>query len=568
MKRTSIEDSASPQSPSAFRLPDRESNKTTRVGKLGKLLLADGIKPDQYPTHGRVRAYLTDEDHTHDPRDEPDLIDWCVSVGATTLLRDGLLQWHRNSVTLQNTGVAQVLALGVTAALDADAKHIAVVRCIPDPRLNDAHKQDLVMGLVRAACECDALTLEDFRLLNSEEMRQFLDFACGHCSLTQLALSRVSGMDIDAMRQLAQLVTTSGVLSLCLGEVDPGVLVDFLATLLQMSEGGFMCLKRLDISYAVAGDTEGYMTAKARQQSDDIDLQVELLKSRHDGLEVNARRILVMPDERPTGSEPDRQEQDHSFCGLTSRIELSAPGTPPEREVVLNPSRDVLECFDTDMPPEPRRPPRGIEWSPRVLRRPGFLADIGQGLGVRWLAEESLPDRILWLRLQTLETLAPRMASVLTDGEPAKLKWIREINRDHRDLWDATYARHLEALVREDTQVIERMEALLMEGKTFELIRLVQRLRARDQLPAPERITALLTRHDENPALRTVALWAFKPIQAIDELVEEGKIEQLHMWANTLRRVDALPPSEALQPLFDRHADRGDVMQALFCFLP
>ncbi len=565
-RKTSIEGSASTSSSSPS--PVRGSDKPTRVSTIAGKLRADGVGPDQYPTQGRVRAYLSDEDHVHDPRDEPELIDWCVSVGATTLLSDGLAQWRRDSLRFQGTEVAQVLTAGITAALDAGAKRIAVARCLPGPRSNQAGNQGLVLALVRAVSECEALTLEDFRLLTPQEVCQFLDFAGGHCLLTQLSLSRVSGMGIDAMDRLVLLVLKSNVLCLCLGEADPDALAVFLATLGQLSEGENLCLTRLDISYAVAGDTEGRMTAKAQRQSDDIDLQLVLLRSRHKGLEINAKRILVVPDDRPTRSdEPDRPQPAHSVSGMLLHISAYCPGTPPDHQVTLDPQFD-LECFDTDGPPGPHGPYRGIEWNPRVLRRPGFLADIGRGLAVRWLAEESLPTRTMQPRVQALEMHSPRIAYALTEGEPSTLRWIRTLDRDHRDLWDDTYARHLEALVREDTQAIEEMDALLTGGATFDLIAYVEHLRARGQLPAADRIAALLKRHDDNPALRTVGLWAFEPLQAIDELVGEGKIGQLQMWANTLKRVDALPPLEALQPLFHRYADREDILQALFCLLP
>jgi hypothetical protein len=313
-RKTSIEGSASSSS-SSSRSPVREGTAPTRVTTIEWHLRADGVLPDQYPARGRVLAYLTDENHVHDPRDEPELIDWCISVGASALLSDALSQWHRDSVHLRNAEAAQVLATGIAAALDAGAKHITAARCIPGPRSNGAGRQDLVLALVRAACTCEVLSLEDFKFLTNDDMALFLDFAAGHCSLTQLSLNRVSGTGMEAMERLVTLVLQSSILSLCLGEVDPAVLKHFLAMLHQLSEVP-LSLKSLAISYCVEVGTEGHMTPQALEQSEEIELQVALLKDRHPDLEVHTERIPIVRDDRPTPG----------FAGTT--VQITPPGTP------------------------------------------------------------------------------------------------------------------------------------------------------------------------------------------------------------------------------------------------
>jgi len=543
------------------------------VAAIGRLLREDGVGADQYPTHGRIRSFLTDEEHVHDPQDEPDLIDWCVSVGASTLLGDCLSQWHRSSVCLQNTDAAQVLAVGVQAALDAGARHITVVRCGLGSQANGADHQDLVLALVRAASACDSLTLEDFHLLTRDELCRFLDFAVGHCSLMQLSMCRVSGMGIDAMERLVPLVMQSCVLSLHLGEVDADVLTSFLEALNQWPLSEPMSLACLDLSYVITGETSGRLAAQA---IDNILVLSTSLESRcHPNLTINCKRSPHERRDNPRGYGSDGPPK--SSVNVTTALilppsppsSLSAdnPGTPVENMVVLE-AIETDDALRTDELPRevPVMRPR-FQLDSRVVRHPAFLADIVKRMVGFWHAEESITPSALRNRLHALETASSGIAFALTNGELTRLRWIRQVNREHLDLWNIIYQKHLGAPDLEDRQAIREMEALLKEGKTFELIGHVQHLRAHDQLPAPEQITALLKRHDDNPVLRTVGLWAFRPIQAIGELVDEGKLTQLQMWANTLRRVDALPSSQALKPLFDRYVDRSDVTEALFCFL-
>lgn len=523
--------------------------------------------PDQIPPHGRVRSYLTDKCYVHDVRDEPDIVDWCVKVGASTQLSDALSQWRRPSVCFQSGKVSHVLAAGITAALDAGAKHIALVRCIPRQASTDADNQDLVLALVRAASECDSLTLEDFHLLTPDEVGQFLDLAGGHCSLQALALSRVPGMNRVAMDLLVRLVLTSGILSLRLIEVDARVLACFLEALHQWSLSEPVCMKRLDISYVIAGEAEGRMTAQAQEQIDSINLLVGLLTSSLGELDIRSERSQVVLEDKPSGYGSGVPSQSRFNFSTTLTMLPSQPGTPSADNPGTPPENMVmLECIDTDEPPRQVPSHAGIEWNPRVVRRPQFLADICKGLGALWGAEESIMRR----HLEALETASWRTAFALTDGEPSRLRWIREVNREHLDLWNDTYAKHLDALAREDMQAIGRMEALLTKGETFALTRYVKQLREKDALPPAPAIESLLSRHDDNPALKAIGLWAFKPIQAIEELASEGKADQLHMWANTLRRVDALPPFEQLGPLINRCLDlaRYDVVQALYSFQP
>jgi hypothetical protein len=475
-------------------------------------------------------------------------------------------QGPRSIAEFQNCGEANVLAADITAAVDAGAKHVTLTRCLPGPNPNTSdNAEKLAWGLIWAASRCHSLTLKDFRLLSREEMHLFLNQSYGNCSLTYLSLSGVSGMDMEAMGLLVRLVLRSAILQMHLAEVDSMVLMHFLALLKAHSKGEQLSLKRLDLSYTVAGNTNEHMSAD--EQVDNINMQVSLLKSCHDDLEINSKRFWVVSEDRPIVNGTDPLPPGHLHGGVSHTIQDDRPGTPPDSMV-------TFVSVDADKPPEPPSPRTGIAWNPRVVHRPGFLADIVRGLGMRWQAEES---STLQMRSLALEAALTRFAFALTDNEPSKLAWIRKLNRDHRRLWDATYATHLEALTREDmetsnrrarddTAAIDEMEALLAANEASRLIEYVKQLREKNRLPPTQAIELFLSRHDDDPPRRTLALWALKPMKAMEELARENNEAQLRMWANTLRNVDALPSLKDLQSLIGQYPD-GAVAHALYSFL-
>lgn len=524
-----------------------------RVAQIAKLLGQDGVKPHQYPQDGRVRSFLTNDKHVHDPRDEPDIIDWCVEVGASQLLSCLLPGWERKSVYFQKA-VADVLEAAIPAALAGGAQHIAVVRSLPNPDVNCFGSPKLVGGLVEAAAWCESLTLQDFGLLTSAELHRFLDFSRGRCALKDLSLCQVTGMDSEAMNLLARLMSSSTIQTLHLGEVDPCLVIDFLKALHRWTTDAsfqFLFLEKLDFTYAIAGDAAGRKTAEGERQIEEINLQIVLLKSMHQGLTIIPKRFVVVPELGRSGR--GTLPPDHFSSGITLTLQPRLPGTPPTGMVELH-SADTHE-------PLWQAPARtGIEWNPRVLGSPGFLLDIAQGLNQRWQAEESTPTRVMRNRSMVVaeKDISRRIALYLAeDGEPAKLSWIRALNEDHRGLWDSTYARHLEALAREDMPTMKEMDALLRAGKTFDLIGYVQQLRERDQLPPPKEIDALRSRYVKHPGLKEIWLWAFHPVGAIEHLITEGRADELPGWSNTLRQVGALPPFEDLAPLISRCLDEG-----------
>ena len=539
--------------------------KDPRVTRIGEQLKVDQVRPDQYPSQGRVRCFLLDEDYVHDPRDEPDIIDWCVAVAASGLLSDSLLQWRRSSVYLQDSSEAKVLSAGITAAMEAGAKHIALVRSLPGHHPNAAGSWDLTFALIEAARRCESLTLKDFRLLMREQMSHFLEWSANDCSLDRLTLSGLPDMDVEAMNLLVRMVLRSHILHLSLDDVDCVVLTRFLALLHEHSQYHPMRLVRLDLSYTLSDKIEEHI---ARSLINDIDLQIGLLGSLHPQLDIYSKRFLVVLEDRPTSSGTDQPPPGGFNPAMTMHDESYRPATPPS---------NILELWGADALEPAREEPalQGIQWNPRVVRCPAFLADIAKGLGILWNTEESI--RQSRLQALNLPAVPMRIALALTDDDPSKLKWIREINRGHRELWDATYAIHLEALAhgdmaagaaraREDMQTIKEMEDLLVSRMAHELIRYVKRLREQNQLPSSQSIESLLSRHGDDPQ-RTIALAAFKLPQLIQELVHAGRFQQLHMWANTLKREDALPSLDAIQPLMDRYPE-GPVAQALSRFRP
>ena len=549
------------RSPASTRQP------VTRVTRIAEQLRKDAVKPDQYPVDGRVRSVLTDEHHKHDRRDEPDIIDWCVQARAAALLSLLLERWGRPSVYFQD-GDAYVLEAAIAAALAGGTKHIAVVHCFHPAQADSFGSPKLVDALVAAAAQCESLTLERFGLLTPDEVHRFLERAReGGCVLQCLTLNQVAGMDREAMELLARLLPTSVIQELQLGEVDPVVLIDFLAALSRCTQGRFLALQTLGFSYSVVGEAAGRYSELGRLQVDEIEWQIALLKSLHDSrcktLAVNAKRSVVVSDDGTSGHATDPLPPDYVCAGTTQMLTPppSLPGTPPHALLELEGHRENV-------------PRTCIEWHPRVVGRNGFLVDLAEGLNRRWLAEECLPAVVKRNRSMTVteKDISGRIAFYLSDGDPVTLCWIRALNTDHRQLWDHTYNRHLEAIAQESKTTLEEIDALLRAGLTMDLIGYVRQLRERDQLPLPSAMDALRSRYIDHPVRKETWLWAFDPVGAIKYLIQEGRAGELKGWSTALRKMGALPPFEDLAPLIthclDQKQEQPELVELLCNFQP
>lgn len=540
-----------------------------------------------------MRDFLLEEAYVHRQQDEPAIIDWCVREDAQALLCHLVAEWQPKDLCLQGCVGPGLLEAVIPKAVRAGVTHLSLSDCVHGKYDDSDDECDrLVQVLAQAACNCDALSLENVSLLSSGDLQSFLEFAGDRGGLTRLSLCRVSGMDDPALNQLAFLLTKSRKLEqLSLGELapctertcsalakaiadgtvkilnlqgcDPRFLIGFLTALNALPDGVFVPLTELNVSYVIPGDAAGKATADGQQQSDDIDWQIALLLSRHGGLRCDPTVQIVCVDKRGAAGEKDHEQR--SGARTTFEVEAAGSATLGDPDAAPPGLVGTLECFHADEP-APQPPRERVEWNPRVIGHPRFVRALWKRL--RWgLANpiEGAPNR--WIPVPDAVSL--RIVFHLAAGDPLRLmRLLKALNWHHHKLWDEVYQQQLEARVRQDMRIEDKIEDLLVQGKTTELIRYAARLRKRGQVPSFRKQAEILARASTDVARREGFLWAFNPAMAIEVLLATGgRMNELFEWAQTLKEHQALPAPETLESLIEAYIDQPDVLPALYNFL-